>query len=156
MRASTPEYCFYRGEKALISVAMSNHDHRLWATFPSGYPRAAAFIAEDPDKTTNIHRRFERLATRNILYIESELIDLESKQDDLDRLIQKEEEFTLNGQNLASIKDIYDKELKSITTNSTSNVPADAAPKLTEVAKLCKRRLDLANRIRECLKEYSQ
>ncbi|KAH9205646.1 hypothetical protein DL95DRAFT_375952 [Leptodontidium sp. 2 PMI_412] len=55
-----------------------------WEQFPEGYPRFAAFIAHDVDKSTMICRRFERLAARNLLYLESELFELEAKQDKLD------------------------------------------------------------------------
>ncbi|KAF2190165.1 hypothetical protein K469DRAFT_747392 [Zopfia rhizophila CBS 207.26] len=55
-----------------------------WEQYPEGYPRFAAFIAHDADKSTTIFRRFERLAARNLLYLEGELFELEAKQDKLD------------------------------------------------------------------------
>lgn len=44
------------------------------------YPQLAAFIAEDPDKSTNIFQKFERLGSQNLLYMEAEI---EEKEDDL-------------------------------------------------------------------------
>jgi hypothetical protein len=54
------------------------------------YPRFAAIIAEDKDKSSTIYRRFERLAARNILYLEAELAELEAKQDELEEEYRKE------------------------------------------------------------------
>lgn len=56
-----------------------------------GYPSLAAFIASDPDKTTFIFKRFNRLAARNLLHLQSELAKLEAKQDDLDRQASEED-----------------------------------------------------------------
>ena len=50
-----------------------------------GYPSLASFIASDEDKTTVIYRRFDRLSARNILYMQSELADLEAQQDAFDK-----------------------------------------------------------------------
>jgi hypothetical protein len=65
-----------------------------WRQYPKGYPRFAAFIANDEDKSTTIYRRFERLAARNILFLESELAELEYKQDRLDYEIFLEAELS--------------------------------------------------------------
>lgn len=50
-----------------------------------GYPSLAAFIAKDPDHSTAIYRRFDRLSARNLLYLQAELSTLEKRQDELDR-----------------------------------------------------------------------
>jgi hypothetical protein len=47
-----------------------------------GYPSLAAFIASDPELA--VYRRFDRLTTRNLLYLQSELLYLESKLDGFD------------------------------------------------------------------------
>jgi hypothetical protein len=52
--------------------------------YVKGYPSLAAFIASDRDKSTAIYRRFDRLSARNLLYLESELQELEERQDALD------------------------------------------------------------------------
>jgi hypothetical protein len=53
-------------------------------TYLKGYPSLAAFIASDKDKSTVIYRRFDRLSARNLLYLQSELAELEAKQDTFD------------------------------------------------------------------------
>ena len=50
----------------------------------NGYPSLAAFIFQDRDKSTAIYRRFDRLSARNLLYLQSELVELETKQDEYD------------------------------------------------------------------------
>lgn len=46
-----------------------------------GYPSLANFIAQDPDGEALVFRKFNRLATENILFLQGELIKLE---DDFD------------------------------------------------------------------------
>lgn len=49
-----------------------------------GYAELAAYISVDPD--CQIYRRFDRLAARNLLYLQSELATLEQWFDDHDRM----------------------------------------------------------------------
>ena len=49
-----------------------------------GYSSLAALIASDHTKSTSIYRRFDRLAARNLLYLQSDLAELETRQDALD------------------------------------------------------------------------
>ncbi|KAH7074132.1 hypothetical protein FB567DRAFT_190544 [Paraphoma chrysanthemicola] len=49
-----------------------------------GYPSLAAFIASDPDHTSLVFKRFDKLAARNLLYLQSELAELQAKQDQFD------------------------------------------------------------------------
>jgi len=51
-----------------------------------GYGRLASFLAEDKDRSTSIYRGFHRVTTRNLLYLESELAELEARQDTLDNV----------------------------------------------------------------------
>lgn len=46
----------------------------------NGYPSLSAFIVSDNDRSTFIYRRFDRLSTRNLLYLQSELAELEARQ----------------------------------------------------------------------------
>ena len=48
-----------------------------------GFPTLAHFIGQDND--AEIYRRFNRLGARNLLYLQSIVIGLEKKLDDLDR-----------------------------------------------------------------------
>ena len=52
--------------------------------YPNGFASVAAFIAKDPDNTSTIYRRFDRLTARNLLYLQSKLQNLEATQDQLD------------------------------------------------------------------------
>lgn len=53
-------------------------------THVNGYPSLAAFIADDKDHSTSIYRSYHRLTSRNLLYLEAELFELEKKLDDFD------------------------------------------------------------------------
>lgn len=53
-------------------------------SFLKGYPSLAAFIASDIDKSTLIFNRFDRLAARNILYMQAELAELQQELDMFD------------------------------------------------------------------------
>ncbi|KAI1358664.1 hypothetical protein F5Y08DRAFT_321302 [Xylaria arbuscula] len=50
-----------------------------------GFPSLAAFIASDRDKSAAIFKRFNRLAARNLLALQSELAELESRLDHYDQ-----------------------------------------------------------------------
>jgi hypothetical protein len=50
----------------------------------SGFPSLANFIASDRDRTTLIYKRFDELAARNLLYLQSELAELQAKQREYD------------------------------------------------------------------------
>lgn len=54
-----------------------------------GYPSFAEFIASDRDKSTVVFRRFDRLSARNLLHLQSELCELETRQDALDEKDRK-------------------------------------------------------------------
>jgi hypothetical protein len=44
-----------------------------------GFPSLANFIASDHDRTSLVFRRFDKLAARNLLYLQSELAELEAR-----------------------------------------------------------------------------
>ena len=50
-----------------------------------GYPALADFIAQDPDHETLVFRKFKRLAVRNILHLQAELLQLEAETDVLEQ-----------------------------------------------------------------------
>ncbi|KAK6002253.1 hypothetical protein QM012_001891 [Aureobasidium pullulans] len=59
--------------------------HRMVAAKKAdGYRLFSDFISSDPLRSTTIFRRFDRLAMRNLLYLESELAALESEVERLD------------------------------------------------------------------------
>jgi hypothetical protein len=49
-----------------------------------GYPAVAAWMTRDPDNESFIYRKFDKLSARNLLNLQSELIDLESKLEKFD------------------------------------------------------------------------
>ncbi|OBT43770.1 hypothetical protein VE00_06271 [Pseudogymnoascus sp. WSF 3629] len=59
-----------------------------------GFPRVAEKLASDPDKTTTIFRRFDRLSARSLILQEAELAELEAE---LDRLDQEDDDSTSGG-----------------------------------------------------------
>lgn len=50
-----------------------------------GFPALANFIASDPDRSTFIYKRFDRLAARNLLILQDELAKMQSQLDHFDR-----------------------------------------------------------------------
>jgi hypothetical protein len=58
-----------------------------------GYPALAKWIAQDPDNETLIFRRFDRLAARNILHLQAQLIALEHEIDELDEAARTSADF---------------------------------------------------------------
>lgn len=49
-----------------------------------GFARVADFIACDKEHSAALYKSYERLAARNLLYMQSEIRDLQSRFDDLD------------------------------------------------------------------------
>jgi hypothetical protein len=99
--------------------------------FVNGYPSLAAFIASDRDNSTSIYRGYHRLASRNLLYLEAELFELEKRQDELD-------EEDLRGDLTAKQ---YARDWP--TLNSSDN------PR-------CRERRELLDKIRDKIKEYRE
>ena len=50
-----------------------------------GYPSLSNFIASDRDRTTLIYKRYDELAARNLLYLQSELAELRARQHAFDQ-----------------------------------------------------------------------
>jgi hypothetical protein len=51
----------------------------------SGYPSLAAWIARDPDNETYVFRKFDRLSARNLLKLQYDMIELETRIDSMDQ-----------------------------------------------------------------------
>ncbi|OCK84034.1 hypothetical protein K432DRAFT_289795 [Lepidopterella palustris CBS 459.81] len=99
----------------------------------TGFPSLAAFIASDQDKTAAIFKRFNRLAARNLLHLQSGLAELQAKQDELD-------EQELRG---------------SLQSKQFSRNWADFCTAATSDPRQ-KERKELAEHIRATLKEYRE
>ena len=97
----------------------------------TGFPSLAAFIASDRDKTAAIFKRFNRLAARNLLHLQSELAELQARQDKLD---QQE----LGG-------DLQSKQCSRNWADFCTAAASEARQK---------ERMELAQNIRVTLKEY--
>jgi hypothetical protein len=108
-------------------------------TFVNGFPELAAFVASDTDKTTLIFKRFDRLAARNLLHLQSELARLQAKLDSLDEEAQK------NNEEPSIVM-----ERKQYLRNWDVFIMAD------EDSAWKKERLDLLINIQEALKNYSK
>ena len=93
-----------------------------------GFPSLAAFMASDRDKTALIFKRFDRLAARNLLCLQSELAELESQLDQFDQDDQRSQD----------------------TMQSLRNWQAYRARATQEPE-----RMELMTRIRKTIREYS-
>lgn len=98
-----------------------------------GYASLASFIASDKDKTTVIYRRFSRLSARSILYLQSELAELEARQD------------------------VFDKEdLEGSMDDAACAQDWNAFKDLSRTDSRQKEKMELVRQIREVMKEYSE
>lgn len=60
-----------------------------------GFADVARWISLDPDNETFIYRRFNQLAARNLLYLQSELLAIEKQLDELDKNDALSDDMTL-------------------------------------------------------------
>ncbi|KAF2112464.1 hypothetical protein BDV96DRAFT_649248 [Lophiotrema nucula] len=98
-----------------------------------GYPSLSEHVANDGDHTSLIFNRFDKLAARNLLYLQSELADLQEQLEDFDR-----EDAGVNAVETA-------KECARSWTRFEELSGTDDG---------VRKRLDLAMKIRATLKEY--
>ena len=126
---------------------------RPWNKFLPGYPRYSAFIASDEDKSTTIFRRFQRLSTRNLLYLESELSELEAIQDRLDAEAKRDEDLRLSAQSweLLRLQASGGCDLQCDEETQEGIEKSERNSRLQEAAQ---ERLEVALRIRRVLTEY--
>lgn len=68
----------------MAASSQMNGDDSELGHVRDGYPALATWIGGDPDGETLVFRRFRRLSARNILHLQSQLIQLEQEIDDLD------------------------------------------------------------------------
>ena len=65
-------------------MAAADVEHIYPEARRDGFPAVADWIARDPDNETFIFRRFDELSVRNLLNLQSELIELETRLRALD------------------------------------------------------------------------
>ncbi|QPC64435.1 hypothetical protein HYE67_006666 [Fusarium culmorum] len=78
--------------------------------YVDGFPSLANFIASDRDGTSTIFKRFNRLATRNLLNLQSELAELEAKLDAFDDQDRESRESLQSLRNWKDFKDRNDED----------------------------------------------
>lgn len=100
-----------------------------------GYPTLAAFIASDPGHSAAIYRRFDFLSARNLLLLQSELVELEAQL----RVLDQEDLHNDDGEVNDCARDWAVFEEKAKDTNSGAE-----------------KRMKLSLLIRAKLKEYSE
>ena len=90
-------------ELASTAVPLPSSRSRL-----AGYPTFANFIAADPDAA--IYRKYEHLSARNLLYLQSELHDLEAQLVELDASdVRKKDDEDEVSKKIARYWDYYSK-----------------------------------------------
>jgi hypothetical protein len=60
-----------------------------------GFAAVAEWIALDPDNETFIFRKFDRLAARNLLYLQARIMVLEKEFEGLDKEVAQSNDMTL-------------------------------------------------------------
>lgn len=108
-----------------------------------GYVAAASFIAADPDDETLIFRKFNKLAALNLLYLQSEMLDLEAQIDNMHIAV------------LESYKEPSNIGMPVISAASTwETLVRQSDPTTKDFRQDAKEKMDLIMRLREKLKEY--
>ena len=76
-------------ENAMASAAKRS------AAVSDGYPAIANFIASDPDHESYVFRRFNNLTARRLLYMQSEVLELEDRLATFDRQAARSNDHAL-------------------------------------------------------------
>lgn len=95
--------------------------------YVSGFGSLASFMASDADHSTFVYRRFDRLATRDLSYYQSQLSQLQAKQDEFD----------------IADREIIDREITNRETTDREIVDSTGDD-----------REDHCNRIRDCAQDW--
>lgn len=139
---------------------------RPWNQYVMGYPRFAAFISSDEDRSTTIYRRFERLSARNLLYLETELQELEETQDRLDASSRLDQNLASSMQSLEELNmlsklglDPQKKGLAAIPEIEARQPQSQGRQRIGDdrdyfLSESAQARLHVAARIRVVLREY--
>lgn len=126
--------CTHPSRRICANMPDDKTDPEARRHYLSGFPSLANFIASDRDRTTLIYKRYDELAARNLLYLQSELAELESEQRKFD-----EQDF---------VSDMPTKQCARNFGEFQEAVQANDARQ--------KERWDLVKQIRETLKEYRE
>ncbi|KAF4927806.1 hypothetical protein CGCVW01_v002293 [Colletotrichum viniferum] len=112
------------------------------ATHKIGYAEAANWMARDVDNETLIYRRFDELAARNLLRLQSELPSLEDQLNELDK--QDAEDEDMDWQMIICDWELLDDLVRSQDTGTGDEIQVSKA----------KARAELAAKLRHKLEEY--
>ena len=130
----------------------------------SGFGSLASFMATDTDHLHSpfVYRRFDKLATRDLAYYQSQLSQLQAEQDELDihdRIRvddtgDQREEQRSKIQDSAQDWEIFERTVLRLQSTPRAHRSATGTP--CHADKLCKERMDLAMKIRSTLKDYRE
>jgi len=144
---------FTRTQQPTSSSPYQYNRTRPWTRYTAGYPRFSAFAASDEDRSTTIFRRFQRLSARNLLYLESELSELEAEQDRLDEESKHDFDLGLSAQSW----ELLCQQAQGLPPSKfveAQKEGLDLEERRGQLQTAAKERLDLALRIREVLTAY--
>lgn len=115
----------------------------------TGFGELASLIASDADHTTAVYKRFDKLAARDLLYYESELLELEALQDQYDREDALDARKTDNADDLQRLIRTNARDWVSFKHRAAKEAEANDRDN-----QRWKKRMDLAMEIRSTLKDY--
>ena len=99
-----------------------------------GYPALATWIAQDPDNESLVFRKFDRLSARNLLHLQSQIIELEARLEKYDRETTQSRDLDLR---------LSARRWETLVTNAKDKGKAEE-----------KKRLELYEEIQVKLKQY--
>ncbi|KAI0437240.1 hypothetical protein F4803DRAFT_539522 [Xylaria telfairii] len=118
-------------------TASNSHIHRKATPPPEGYAAVAGWIALDPDNETFVFRKFDRLAARNLLCIQSELLSIEK------------ELAIFDGQDAQAAQD-------DLRAKDTARTWETLVSRSKDGDDGSRRRIELLERLRSKIKEYHE
>ncbi|KAG6363781.1 hypothetical protein INS49_008884 [Diaporthe citri] len=137
---------------------------RLQYNYISGFGSLASFMATDTEHLHSplVYRRFDRLATRDLAYYQSQLLQLQAEQDELDIHDRLRVDSTDNDReeqrnrirDCAQDWDTFERAVPRF--QSTTRAQGSANGTHHHIDDLCKERMDLAMKIRSTLKDYRE
>ena len=104
-----------------------------------GYTAAASWLSSDPDSESFIFRKFDKLAALNLLYMQSEILELERRVEDM------------HGTTLKS----YDMDLKD-AASTWETLVRQCQPGGPGFRSDARERMDLILQLRSRLREYRE
>ena len=70
---------------AVVDIELAGMVKECVVSHADGYPAIGEFVSADPNSESFVFRKFNTLSARKMLYLQSELIELERQQLELDR-----------------------------------------------------------------------